>query len=76
VAVDKNNRVYISDSYMGVIQVFDANGDFYSALGDPARETVKKFRTPTGIFIDGGRLYVVEMFADKVGVYEIRDHAE
>ncbi|MCG6943882.1 MAG: NHL repeat-containing protein, partial [Deltaproteobacteria bacterium] len=52
VAVDKNNRVYVSDSYTGVIQVFEPNGEFYGALSDPESGTVKKFRTPMGLFID------------------------
>ncbi len=71
-AIDKKGRVYVSDSHMGVIQVFEPAGEFYSALGDPAKGIVKKFKTPTGLFIDGNnRLYVVEMFANKVSVYSI-----
>ncbi|UCD77936.1 MAG: NHL repeat-containing protein [Desulfobacterales bacterium] len=70
VAVDKNNRIYVSDSYMGVIQVFTELGEFYAAIGEPATGKVKKFKSPVGIFIDRqDRLYVVEMFANKVGVY-------
>ena len=77
VAVDKNKRVYVSDSYMGVIQVFASTGEFYSALGDPAKGKVIKFKTPTGIFIDDkNRLYVVEMFAQKVSVYSIEDDSK
>ncbi len=72
VAVDKDEKVYVSDSYLGVIQVFDSIGEFYSVLGDPEKGTVKKFKTPTGLFIDNNnRLYVVEMFANKVSVYSI-----
>ncbi len=72
VALDKNNNVYVSDSHMGVIQVFDAAGEFHSVLGDSATGAVKRFKTPTGISIDGrNRLYVVEMFANRVGVYHI-----
>ena len=70
VAVDKSSRIYVSDSYMGVIQISTETGEFYAAIGDPANGKVKKFKTPVGIFIDRqDRLYVVEMFADKVGVY-------
>jgi DNA-binding beta-propeller fold protein YncE len=76
-AIDKKGRVYVSDSYMGVIQVFQQTGEFHSALGDPAKGIVKKFKTPTGLFIDGNsRLYVVEMFADKVSVYSINDYSK
>ena len=77
VAIDKQNRVYVSDSYMGVIQVFDSLGDFYAVLGDPIERSVLKFKTPTGIYVDDyNRLYVVEMFAQKVSVYSIEDHVQ
>lgn len=70
VAVDQKDRIYVSDSYVGVIQIFTATGQFYAAIGDPATGKVKRFKTPVGIFIDRqDRLYVVEMFANKVGVY-------
>jgi len=73
VAVDTQNRVYVSDSYMGVIQVFDTFGQFYGVLGNAHKREVKKFRTPTGMFIDDhNRLYVVEMLAQQVSVYRIR----
>lgn len=72
IAIDKDGRVYVSDSYMGVIQVFDADGAFYAALGDPKNGKVKKFKTPIGLFVDHrNRLYVVEMLANKVSVYQI-----
>lgn len=74
VAVDRQHRVYISDSYMGVIQVFDSYGEFYSVIADSATNAVKKFTTPVGIFIDdNNRLYVVEMFAERVSVYSIEE---
>ena len=72
VAVDRNNRVYVSDSYMGVIQVFDSNGEFFAVVGDPEKNSPKKFKTPMGLFIDNNnRLYVVEMLANRVSVYHI-----
>lgn len=72
VAVDANDRIYVSDSYMGVIQVFGTWGEFYGVLGNARRKTVQKFKTPVGLFIDrDNRLYVVEMLAQKVSVYRI-----
>ncbi len=72
VTVDMDNLVYISDSYMGVIQIFGPDGEFHSVIGNPAENSVKKFIKPMGIFIDkNNRLYVVEMFAERVGVYQI-----
>jgi DNA-binding beta-propeller fold protein YncE len=72
VALDKKDRIYVSDSYLGVIQIFDSTGDFYAAVGEPAKGAPKKFKTPVGIFMDHrDRLYVVEMFANKVSVYHL-----
>lgn len=76
VASAPDGHIFVSDSYMGVIQVFSPAGDFYAVLGDPAQGAVKKFKTPAGIFIDGrNRLYVVEMLAQKVSVYQIEGPA-
>jgi len=72
VAVDGGGRVFVSDSYMGVIQVFDTWGEFQGVLGDRQKETIQRFRTPVGLFVDDrNRIYVVEMLADKVSVYSI-----
>lgn len=72
IAVDRNNNIYVSDSYMGVIQVFRSDSVFHSVIGDPERKAVKKFVSPVGMFIDkNNRLYVVEMFAERVSVYSI-----
>jgi hypothetical protein len=58
---------------MGVIQVFNPTGEFYAAVTEPFNRSVKKFRTPVGLFIDHNhRLYVVEMLANRVSVYRIR----
>ena len=72
VALDRKDRIYVSDSYMGVVQIFDTTGEFYAAVGEQAKEGVKKFKTPVGLFMDHrDRLYVVEMFANKVSVYHL-----
>lgn len=77
IAVDRQGRAFVSDSYLCVVQVFRGNGSFYSALTDPGGQKVKKFTTPTGIFIDSNdRLYVVEMFANRVSVYHIEGDTE
>ncbi|MBI4843240.1 MAG: NHL repeat-containing protein [Nitrospirae bacterium] len=77
IAIDGKKRSYVSDSYMGVIQVFDEHGAFYSAIGDAEGKAVKKFKTPTGLFIDrNNRLYVVEMFGEKISVYKIEEDEE
>jgi DNA-binding beta-propeller fold protein YncE len=73
VAIDAKNRVFVSDSYLGIIQVFDKDGDFLFVLGDE-KGNIMKFETPTGLFIDKDmRLYVVEMFADRVKVLRLKN---
>ncbi len=53
VAIGKDSRVFVSDSYLGVIQIFDsATGEFHAAVGDPEKGAVKKFKSPVGLFID------------------------
>ena len=62
-----DNRVFVTDSYLGSVQVFDLNGDFLGALTDAAGAAMK-FTTPTGIAVDANRkrLYVVELKANQV----------
>ncbi len=72
VATDNDNLIYVSDSYLGVIQVFKQDGVFHSVIGEEGKAKVKKFTSPVGIFIDSNnRLYVVEMFGEKVSVYKL-----
>ncbi|KPJ78117.1 MAG: hypothetical protein AMJ54_05350 [Deltaproteobacteria bacterium SG8_13] len=77
IAIDPAGRVFISDSYMGVIQIFNPMGEFHAVAGEPSNRAVKKFRTPVGLFIDHNRrLYVVEMLANKVSVYRINGESK
>nr|MDA3786894.1 NHL repeat-containing protein [Desulfobacula sp.] len=77
IAIDKKNRVYVSDSYMGVIQIFQTSGEFFAAIGDTSKSKVKKFKTPMGLFVDeDSRLFVVEMFANKVTVFQMHEKSE
>ncbi len=66
VAVD-GNRAFVTDSYLGSVQVFDLNGTFLGPLTD-ASGTPMKFTTPTGVAVDSKRrrLYVVELKANRV----------
>lgn len=75
VAVDRRGRLYISDSTLSVVQVFDAEGGLAGVLTDPAGKPLR-FRHPMGMcFGAGGRLYVVELGADRVAVIEVKDLA-
>lgn len=61
------DRVFMTDSYLGRIQVFNMAGDFLGMLTDSNGAPVK-LTTPMGITIDAERrrLYVVELKADRV----------
>jgi DNA-binding beta-propeller fold protein YncE len=61
------NNVYVTDGYLGRVQVFDLKGNFLGLLKNASGEAVK-FITPTGIAADAKRkrLYVVELKANRV----------
>ncbi len=66
VAVDAGGRLYVSDSTLGVVQVFGPRGDLVGVLTDGQGEPMR-FRHPMGMCFDAkGRLYVVELKADRV----------
>jgi predicted CXXCH cytochrome family protein len=61
------DRVFVTDSYRGNVQVFDLSGRFLGALTD-ATGAPMDFATPTGLAVDPSRnrLYVVELKAHRV----------
>jgi DNA-binding beta-propeller fold protein YncE len=61
------NQVFVTDSYLGSVQVFDLSGTFLGPLADEAG-TQMEFVTPTGIAVDPQRrrLYIVELKANQV----------
>jgi DNA-binding beta-propeller fold protein YncE len=68
VALDKRGRIFVSDSYMGIIKVFLPGGDLFGYIGD-SKGKRRKFTTPTNIILDGKeRLLVVETRANRVTV--------
>ncbi len=76
IAVAPDGRILVSDSYTGVIQIFDADGNFASAVGRADLSAIQRFKTPVGLWVDArNRLYVVEMLADKVSVYQLEEIA-
>jgi len=76
VCTDAENTVFISDSYLGVIQTFNRYGHFQSVVADE-KGSVLQWNAPVGITMDDRRrLYVVEMLANRVRVYQIMDTVE
>lgn len=62
-----DDRVFVSDSYLGRVQVYTLAGKFLGVLADSAGRPME-FTTPTGIAADPKRkrICVVEMKADQV----------
>lgn len=68
VAVDSKGNLYVSDSYMNLIQVFSDTGLFVHLL--KISESPRTMETPTGIAISKDQhLYVAEMLQNKVSVF-------
>ncbi len=59
ITVDTSGRVFVSDSYFGVVQAFETSGEFLYALGEAGKPAL--FRTPVGMTAVNGDLAVVEM---------------
>ncbi len=70
VAIDDEGRIWVSDSVLGVIQVFDEMGELIGVLADG--DEVRHFPTPTRLaFDERGRLAVVEMRANRITLWEV-----
>lgn len=64
VAIDINGKIYISDSYLKKIFIFNDDGKYLGEIGSD-----KVFERPTGLAIYKDRLYVVDTLGDKILVF-------
>lgn len=69
IAVNDNREVFVSDSYLGVIQIFDYSGRLMGVVGNE-HGNIMRFKTPMGMAVAADRLLVVEMFANRLLVLE------
>ena len=70
VALDNKGNIYVSDSYLGMIQVFSSDTRFRYVLAENGKPY--KLTSPAGITIDKqNRLYVCEMLENKVSVFSL-----
>ncbi len=70
VAVDRQKRFYISDSYMNVVQVYSETGHFLHVLGEDRKPY--EFETAVGMAVDlENRIYICEMRKNRVSVYQL-----
>ncbi len=71
IAINSRDELFVSDSYLGVVQMFSEKGRFLAVLVDKNNK-IHRFTTPARLFVDRqDRLYVVEMFANKITIFEI-----
>lgn len=70
VAVDSRGWVYVSDSYMDLVQAFEDGYEFDHVVGKG--DQIREFVAATGLAVSGkDRLYVCEMLADRVTVVQL-----
>jgi DNA-binding beta-propeller fold protein YncE len=71
VAADHAGRIFVSDSTLGVVQVFAPLGRFIGVLTDASGKPLR-FQHPMGMcFGASNRLYLVELKADRVAVLAV-----
>lgn len=69
VAVSDEFEVFVSDSYLGVIQIFTREGPLLGVVGDEYGNLLK-FTTPVGLAVADGRLFIIEMWNNRLLVLE------
>jgi DNA-binding beta-propeller fold protein YncE len=69
VAVDEAGAVYVADTGLANVVVFDAAGREIRRLRPPPRDTFK----PTAVAIHGGKLYVADIATHQIDVFSIDD---
>lgn len=67
-AVLEDDRVLVSDTYFGSLQIFSAQGAYQGVLCDNGRPLA--LGSPTGLAARGRTVYVVEMGAGRVSAWE------
>ena len=70
VAVDTNNLVYVGTG-MGVITVFDKEGNFQKKIGSQGSEPGQFEGPPAPLCVDKGRLYAGDQSGDTVQIFQI-----
>ena len=69
IAVDRNGRLYVVDTIIGVVRVFDKNGGYLFSFGQPGSGD-GEFVYPVGIHIDdSGRIYIADWGNNRVQVW-------
>jgi sugar lactone lactonase YvrE len=73
VTVDSEGRIYVTDTYQQLVQVFDENGTFLTSLYNVDYQ----LRTPIGIIRgDSNRLFIASLHTGSVEVYGIDSYTQ
>ncbi len=73
VEVDREGRIYVTDTYQQLVQVFDANGTFLTSLYNADYQ----LRAPLGIIRgDSNRLFIASLHTGSVEVYGIDSYTQ
>ncbi len=73
VTVDTQGRIYITDSYQNIVQVFDGLGIYLGTVYD----LTTPMRTPLGIAMgQSSRLYIASLKAPRVDIYGIGQYEQ
>lgn len=72
-AVDAQDNIYVTDSSVGKIFVFDANGKYRRAIGS-LKGGEGYFKRPTGIAVDSaaGRIYITDTLRNKIFITDMQ----
>lgn len=75
IAVDGQDNIYVTDSVLGKIFVFDARGKFRRYIG-AINDQESFFKRPTGIAIDKqrGEIFITDTLRDKIYVTDLEGH--
>lgn len=72
IAVDSADNIYIADSERGLVAVYAPTGRFLHYIGKLGDESL--FHYPTGIAIDGERLYVLDSERHALFIMDLAGH--
>jgi hypothetical protein len=69
VALAPDGRIFGADHRAGLVRIFDADGGYEGDIG--LAGTPGALQSPTGLFIRGDELYVVDQVANAVRIYDL-----
>ena len=71
IAVDADDNIYVTDSQLGKVLVFDSRGKYQRSLGDLKGEGF--YKRPTGIAIDKAekKIYLTDTLRDRIYVTDL-----